>query len=305
MKTLKLAFVFSLGLASAVFGADGSGATGMNSMKLLRGARPAAMAGAFSAVADDVNSLLYNPAGLNELRGPQITASHMEWLDGIRDDDVALGMPLYGLGAWGLGATYLYAQDQGRDNWGNATGSFNDFDFSMQAALALQLGDRAGVGVVYKIYRQGYASNFNMGSAVDFGSRIAFFNRRLVLALSAMNLGTTAALGSNYAPLPVTLKGGTAWRPLREWVLAFDYSYEPVNFLSNYRFGTEYTKPINDSFTAAFRAGYLIGPSNDAGSLAGMSLGLGIKWNYIQVDYAFAPMGDLGNSHRVSMTYDF
>jgi hypothetical protein len=301
----KLLPIFFLCFAAKAFGVDASGATGMTSFKLLRGARPAGMAGAFSAVADDVNALYYNPAGLNELRDVQITASHMEWLDGIRNDDVAMGMPIYGRGAWGLGASYLYAQDEGRDNWGNSTGQFTDFDFSMQAAFSMQLGDRAGAGVVYKIYRQGYDSNFNMGSAFDLGTRAAFFNRRLVLALGAANLGTTAALGGFFAPLPSTLKAGAAWHFVRDWVLDVDYSHEPVNFLSNWRFGTEYSMELSETISAAFRAGYVIGPSNAQGGLAGLSTGLGVRWSAVQVDYAFAPQGDLGNSHRVSLSYDF
>jgi len=110
---------------------DGSAVTSVTSLKLPLGARAAGMAGAYTALGDDSLSILYNPAGLTELREVQMEASHLEWLDGVRDDSVNIGVPIFGMGAWGLGATYLYSQDSERDNWGNLTGrTFNDFDFS-------------------------------------------------------------------------------------------------------------------------------------------------------------------------------
>ena len=310
MRRLSLAFLCLVSAASLL--ADGSAVTSANSFKLLRGARALGMGGAYTALADDSLSLLYNSAGLTELREVQMQATHMEWLDGVRDDAVSLGIPLFGLGAWGLGGTYLYTSDEGRDAWGTTTGSFNNFDFSLQAAFALLLGDDASAGLEYKIIRQGYNggppgsdARFDMGSAFDLGFQYRLLGRKVVLGLSAQNMGTNLGLGQSYAPLPLTLRGGVAWHLSHELALALDYEHQPYDYTNKLRLGGEYNYSLGDESSAIFRAGYLLGPDNASGGLSGFSAGLGGHWRAWQVDYAFVPKGDLGVSHIVSLSVGF
>ena len=49
------------------------------------GARPIAMGNAFSAVADDANTIYYNPAGLGRLKHPQLTAGYGRLYLGLTD----------------------------------------------------------------------------------------------------------------------------------------------------------------------------------------------------------------------------
>src|SRR5688572_33326883 len=71
------------------------------------GARPAAFSGAFTAVADDVHSLYYNPAGLGGLTSPQVTAYYARLLPNLSDgSDVSMTFMAYGQklgqeGEWG------------------------------------------------------------------------------------------------------------------------------------------------------------------------------------------------------------
>jgi hypothetical protein len=328
---VRAAFLLALAALSGGLWADSSSATSVPSFKLMRGARPAAMAGAYTAVAQDTDSLYWNPAGLNGLREVQLTANHLEWLDGVRDETLALGVPLYGFGAWGLGMTYLYATDEGRDNFGNRTGSFSNFDFSAMASFALMLGDDGSVGANYKIIRQGYGPEqgydsldgypsgygygsgqglpgrtFSMGSGFDLGFQYkGFFDRKLVLGFTAMNMGTNVALGSAALPLPLTLRLGTEIKPVQNLNLSTDYEYQPYDYFASWKFGGEYAFPWADERKAFVRLGYLIGPENTEGSLAGLSAGLGLQWGAWTVDYAFLPKGDLGISHMFSISLGF
>ena len=312
----RLGLVIALvGTTAGLGAADGSGATAASSFKLPRGARAVGMAGAYTALADDSLSLLYNPAGLTQLREVQLQGTHMEWLDGVHDDSVSLGVPLFGLGAWGLGATYLYTSDEGRDNWGTPTGTFNNFDFSMQAAFALQIGDDGSAGVEYKILRQGYNGDapgsaprdarLNMGSAFDLGFQYRLLNRKVVAAVAVQNLGTNLGLGVVYAHLPMLLRGGLAWHATPGLSLALDYEHQPYDFFNKWRRGGEYTYSLGDETSALLRAGYLLGPENALGGLSGLSAGLGMHWHAWQLDYAFVPKGDLGMSHLVSLSIGF
>jgi hypothetical protein len=71
------------------------------------GARPAAMGEAFTAVADDVHSLYYNPAGLASLYRPEVTAYYARPFPGLSDQSktaqtfVGAVMPIPQDGRWG------------------------------------------------------------------------------------------------------------------------------------------------------------------------------------------------------------
>lgn len=297
-----LLFLAAWLLALPAFAATGGGQSTSQSFRLLRGARAAGMGGAYVAVASGVDSLQWNPAGMNQLRAAQLAAGHLNWLDGVSDDYLQLGLPIYGLGAWGLGVDYLYAQDQAYDNWGNAGENFNVFDFSLQLALAVELPMDMHAGFLYKTLRQGYGSQFAMGSALDFGWQWRDLFKMLDLGVTLQNVGTPMALGGNFAVLPITYKGGAALHFGPQWLVALDYDHQPVDFFNKWHAGTEYSAKVGD-WSVAGRGGYTLGPEQDQGSLAGLALGLGIGTGKWMIDYAFTPQGDLGQAHRVTLTW--
>lgn len=90
-------------LAAAAVRAEtpATGTTGGIVVKLPSGARPAGLGGAFVAVADDLNALAYNPAGLSQLRAFELSLMHTEYLVDTTYESVAAGMPLEGLGGIG------------------------------------------------------------------------------------------------------------------------------------------------------------------------------------------------------------
>lgn len=303
-------FVIALlaGTAIVAQASTGGGAAGTQSFKLSRGARPTGMGGAYVAVASGADSILWNAAGLNQLRDLQANIGHLSYLDGITDDYIQIGRPIYGFGAWGLGINYLYATDDAYDNWGNALGSFNNFDFSAQLAGAIEVMEDLNVGGVYKILNQGYAANgpvaqqFSMGSGIDLGVQYRNLWKRLDLGAGLYNMGTPVAQGKNYAPLPFTAKAGLALHLVEGWILAVDYEHQPIDFFNKWHVGTEVAYPVG-AFQTFARLGYILGPEQDLGSISGLSTGLGLGLGSWQLDYAFVAQGDLGNTHRVSVTW--
>ena len=302
MRRLSLIVLVSVALHSAAFAAVGGGTAGTQALKLQRGARPASMGGAYLAVASGADSVLWNPAGMDQLRDLQATAGHLAYLDGIADDYLQIARPIYGFGAWGLGANYLFTEDQGYDSFGNQTEAFNDYDFSAQVALSLELLEDLHVGATYKIINQNYASQRSMGSGFDLGVQYRNLWKQLDLAAGMFNFGTPIAQGKNFAPLPLAFKLGAAWHVTPDWLLAIDFDHQPIDFFNKWHFGTEYGYKIGDVQTFA-RLGYTLGPEQDLGGAAGLGMGLGLALSSWQLDYAFTPQGDLGNTHRLSLTW--
>src|SRR5437867_3938176 len=58
------------------------------------GARPAALAGAYAAIATDAYAPFWNPAGLGFLGGTQFSAMHLSYLGGMSYEFISLVDPL-------------------------------------------------------------------------------------------------------------------------------------------------------------------------------------------------------------------
>ncbi|HXB98193.1 MAG TPA: PorV/PorQ family protein [bacterium] len=299
---------------AAAWAANGAGQVAGISLLLPVGARPVAMGGAYAAVASGTDSLLWNPAGLNQLRDVQLGLGELNYVQGVNDYYLQVARPIYGLGAWGVGATYLDSgPQQYYDVRGNAGSTFSDSEFSAQVALAVQLPDELSLGLTYKLLRESYAYQGAMGSAFDLGLQWRRMLPALDLGLTIQNLGTPIALGSTYASLPEAVKLGVALHLGPDLLLAVDDDFEPwtaagathlwsdsVNLV---HVGAEANLPVG-SWTVTGRAGYVLGPAQaDQGGLTGLTVGGGVTLGDWQVDYAWEPMGDLGQTQRLSLTY--
>jgi hypothetical protein len=118
-------------------------------------------------------------------------------------------------------------------------------------------------------------------------------------------MGTPVSLGDSLGPLPWELVGGMALSLLdRKLTLSADQSYEHHTYFAETRLGAEYVHRVSP-VDVALRGGYVVGARQDAGGLAGFTLGAGIGARVFSLDYAWQPVGDFGNSHKVSVTYTF
>ena len=117
----------------------------------------------------------------------------------------------------------------------------------------------------------------------------------LTAGLSVANIGTKAKLDSEAFALPIQARLG--WR--------YDISIVGVTqdfILSETEkpgiaAGVE-CRPVE---VLAVRVGYRTGSDYDG--FSGLRAGLGINWHGIGIDYAYAPYGKLGASHRISISY--
>jgi len=285
------AVLFVLCLALAAEGGASSLTSGADFLLMTPGARPDGMGQAFSAVADDINTLSFNPAGLGGIRLPEVGYGHEIFLADISYDFVGAAVPLGDAGVLGLG--YL----------GMGTAPFNSTssaavpsvsvqDTALMAAWGRSFGElQLGVGAKY--IDEKLASLDGNGFGFDLGASYRV-TPQLTLAGSVLNLGPGIQFAS-MEPLPLVANGGVAFTaleiPSHRLTLAADVSYEANDGTQRYGVGAEYW--YEKMF--ALRAGYQANSQ-----VEGFSAGAGIRFSFFQLDYAFEPYSNLGTVNRFS-----
>ena len=113
------------------------------------GARPLGMS-AFAAVADDINAICWNPAGLSLLQTQEATTAYAPLYGfdaGIRQSYLAYAYPTGKWGTAGINFSHLgYGDMDWRDSSGNDLGSFSRRDYSIYASYGVRLIDSLSLG---------------------------------------------------------------------------------------------------------------------------------------------------------------
>jgi len=113
------------------------GTEGASFLDIPVGARPAAMGGAYSALATDAYAPVWNPAGLGAIPDKSLATQYLSYLDTIQYEHLSYVHPLGG--GRGLGGSIQYLGSgniAGADAAGNSTGDFS----SHYAAYSLDYG---------------------------------------------------------------------------------------------------------------------------------------------------------------------
>jgi outer membrane protein OmpA-like peptidoglycan-associated protein len=278
-------------------------------LKIGIGARPAAMGSAYLALADDATAPQWNPAGLAQVTLPEVTFMHLAYFADINYEYVGAVMPWQGQGL-GLGVTWLNVSPFNSTGDPTATpGSAADYALSL--AYAFSVSKQLQVGATGRLIMSDLASYSALGGAVDLGATFRPLGRSLALAVVAQNIGAQSGYDGSSDPLPISLRLGTAYslfdRDDVPWLnLAVDVNKSLEN---TYKFNVGLEVWAFQSL--ALRGGYQMSEGGqdlagtDASTPADMTMGLGLKLGAAQVDYAFVPMGELGVTHRVSLSWRF
>jgi hypothetical protein len=279
----------------------GGGSDALPFLKLDAGARGAALSGAYCAAGDDALSVFYNPAGTALAEKKELLLGHNEWLEGIRNETLAYVQPVGPrLTVFG-GINALFSGSMDRYNpAGEKTGVFNSMEGAFSAGLATRLGNELYGGAAVKMVSQQAVGRRVRAWAGDAGLLKAGGEWRF--GVSAANFGGRLKFGSQSFSLPLMLRAGIS-----------------RSFLENYMVSAEGVKAGGSAAAAALgaegrmragprdyfflRAGYKTGRSRYAGP--GFTLGVGFVSGDLRMDYAFAPYGDLGDSHRVTAALRF
>jgi len=265
-------------------------------------ARALAMGSTYVGIAEGSASLLWNPAGLATLQDPEIALHHESGLVGATQEIAVLGVPL-GNGN-GLGLSVNYEDDgtfDGHDATGAGTGDYSARTYGASLGWGFRAPLGFSLGLALKANRQELADTDLNAFAGDAG---ILWSRSPLLSVGAAytNLGpdvdgSQLAQGFQAGVSSYVGKGGDY-----QWLFAL--SGEALTRGANsVHLGVEHTLYQ----LLALRAGYAfdVPDPTTTGDLQGWTFGGGLIIQRISIDYAFVPLAGLGNTQRVSLTYNF
>src|ERR1051326_2352190 len=195
-----------------------AGTSGAQFLKIGAGARSTAMGDAFVGVADDVNAIYYNPAGLATLKNPELAAMHTQWFQGMNYDFGAFALPS-DVGTFGISAATLKADDlEKRSADESFQGNFESLDSAYSLANAKEVRERLSVGVTARYLREKIDTASAGAWSGDIGVVKDFESRPFRLGLAIRHFGQGVKFNDESDPQPVTVDLGASTHLLRDKV---------------------------------------------------------------------------------------
>ncbi|MFH1415145.1 MAG: PorV/PorQ family protein [Elusimicrobiota bacterium] len=302
IKLISRIFIIFL-VCSCIFvsGISGAVKSGANFLKFGIGARPLGMGGAYVAVADDVNALWWNPAGIAVMKDREITLMHNEVGEDVYHQFLAYTQPVTKLrGNIGGSLSYLsVSRIQGYSAGGVSTGKLDAYDLGVNLTYAAMIVKGVYGGTSLKLIQEKLDTKKAAAFALDAGGLWKTSIDGLGFGFNIQNIGKGLKFINETSPLPLNFKVGTAYSFSvfgNETIMALDANF-PSDYSTYYNIGGECR--FYELF--AIRAGYKT--KDDLAN--GLRLGGGLKGKNLKVDYAWMPRGDLEDSHRIAVTIRF
>lgn len=215
LKIIIYALLFSVTLPFTLYSQKEGG--GYSEPYIFRnvGARPVAMAGAYTAIVNEPFGMFYNPAGLGYLSPmPTISTSVSTLSFGRTHASLAWGQQVMDNLGVGMGINSLFSGAfTARDIKGNPKGTYSDFQYTFNAAASYNI-EFVSMGVSMKYFTENLRGSPTCanGYAIDIGTKFDIMNMISVGVaiqnVSGMMLWNTPY--DNYEKIPFVLRTGVA-----------------------------------------------------------------------------------------------
>jgi len=333
-KFITLLIIIALQAVSVAGDFSKVGTTSAQFLKIGVGARAMGLGGSFTALANDVSTLYWNPAGITNLRGFSFAVTHTEWFADISHDFAGIVYPLSSSDVIALNVVALNTGEQEVTTvtQPEGTGIFYDVsDLAIGLSYARVLTDRFSVGLTVKYIQQNMYNESANTFAVDIGTYLRTGFHDLIIAMNMSNFGGSMQLegrdlititdlnnqvSGNYNPdaqlktepwpLPLIFRVGIAMDlvggndPIvpsenNRFTLAID-GVHPNDNTEKLNIGGEYA--WNENVFA--RLGYKINYDVEEWTF-GVGLKFDIGSNQVGFDYALVDFNDLGKVSQISL----
>ena len=307
------------------------GTTAAQFLKIGAGARPIGMGSAYTALADDISAVYWNPAGIARIGGNgEATFNHAEWLADTQYDFAAFSFNGGDFGTFALHViSFRTPEEPVRTiRSPDGTGQVWEYDaITLGGTFARNLTDRFSIGLTGKFIQENLFNEIARGAALDIGVLYQTPVKNLTLGASITNFGTKMRLDGrdvffNEDPLPE--EGSVDQVPSKfrtesfniPLVLRFGLAWKVVEN-ENYKILTVADGAHPNDNTEFINSGIEIGLKNiiflRAGykalfmqnSEGGLTFGFGLRYDAVgtnlKFDFGYADYGRLKNVQFVSI----
>jgi hypothetical protein len=292
-KNILISFALLIGASTALHAAAGTEAASFLNIPV--GAEPAALGGAFSALANNAYAPVWNPGGLGRVETAEIAAQHLNYLESVHYEFASVVYPLSKGRTIGASVQYLGTGDiESTDEGGNSIGSISNRYGAYSFSYGQPVGEKLSLGLTGKIIDARLADVGASAYAVDAGAMYQY-SSRLTLAGVVANVGSQMKFINQSDSLPLAYRVGGAFRLSSRWLASLEGVYRP-NGVTGVHGGLEWT-PVKD---LTLRAGYKTDTTKELGPMAGLTFGMGVNVLGQTLAYAWVPLDELGNTHYIS-----
>ena len=285
LRNLKFLLLFELLTGPAWVWADAS------QPSLLAGARSTAMGGAFTAVADDANTILLNPSGLPLLQRQELSFSYANRFGLIQNSFAGYVIPIFDNHALGI--------DWRRDNFSDAELGFSESLFNLSYGFRVHPKFSLGVGLK-RVTQSVNLDRNSIRSASGFGfdaSALCSPIRKVRIGVVLEDIGGTSVRQNQRTDkiAPSTkVRGGISFQPTDGAIVALDADGKTAHAGAEYQIAGPF----------ALRAGVQKDiKKSEAGWL--YTLGFGLRHRFMRVDYAYEHHPVLPATHHLAMSMSY
>jgi len=235
-------------VSSMLFGASRPGAV---FLMIWPGAKPTALSGAFTAIADDPTACYYNQAGLAFLKETEVTLQHANWLPGLHQgmyyEFAGVAKPIK-VGTIGFNVIYLTTgKTEVRNEQGTYIGEYTTFDISVGLNYGFALKSNLGLGIGWKFIYSFLVPDWVWGRLPNLGIQsggigIAYaFDAGVLykpwsfasLGVSLQNIGPNISYTQSGTsdPLPYTLRAGFKLQPVNSRIIRVAFTADVTKIL--------------------------------------------------------------------------
>ncbi len=262
--------------------------SGLPSLRLSNGARPAAMADLSAALTGPTAA---NPAALEAIGTRSYSFAHNAWIQDVNQEHINLVFARE-KSTWALRSQIWQADGLERRTGPSSEplGTFGVYDFSTGLVYARQLQSGLRLGSQLKFIRQSISRAAASGWAIDLGLLHAL-HANLQLGVALLNAGRMNELDQVSTPLPTEGRAGLVYNGFPGLLIGVEAQKARASDLSLH-LGGQYRA----SEHLALRLGYQTTENRR------FSAGFGLNVGTWTLDYAYIPFrSGLGEAHRLSL----
>lgn len=285
-----------------------------NFLRYISDARAASLAGCFVSMPNDASAIYYNPAAIYTVEKKKLSFTFLKHVLDINSGNASYmyDIPNHGKISAFAGFTNYGSFDEADDS-GNITGTFGANDLVMGVSYTDRLDSNLYYGTSLKYIYANIDVAATSALAVDAGLFYELADDRTTLGLSLLNAGTQLTKISNTTEsIPLDIRLGMSHR-LKGLPVLFNFSFhhladESDGVLDRFKsFAVGGEISLGDYIKVRLGYDNMIRTTTasevDKG-MTGISAGLGLNLEEINLNYGASVYGASATLHRFTLNYD-